>query len=81
MNPEQISDSHRKRLALVYIRQSSAHQVIHHQESQRRERAFVKRATQLGWPCEGVEIIDEDLGESLDVLGLGRGEAAGANYR
>ena len=33
MNPEQITERHRSRLALVYVRQSSLHQVIHHQES------------------------------------------------
>ena len=38
MNPEQITERQRSRLALVYVRQSSLHQVIHHQESQRRQR-------------------------------------------
>jgi DNA invertase Pin-like site-specific DNA recombinase/predicted DNA-binding protein (UPF0251 family) len=64
MNPEQITERHRSRLALVYVRQSSLHQVIHHQESQRRQRHFVERATQLGWAPERVQIIDDDLGQS-----------------
>jgi len=64
MSPEQITQQHRDRLALVYVRQSSLHQVIHHQESQRRQRHFVARAAQLGWPPERVQIVDEDLGQS-----------------
>ena len=64
MNPEQITERQRSRLALVYVRQSSLHQVIHHQESQRRQRHFVERAIQLGWAPEQVQIIDDDLGQS-----------------
>lgn len=64
MNPEQITQRHRGRLALVYVRQSSLHQVLHHQESQRRQRDFVARAAQLGWPPERVQIVDDDLGQS-----------------
>jgi excisionase family DNA binding protein len=64
MNPEQITERHRSRLAMVYVRQSSPHQVIHHQESQRRQRHFVERAAQLGWPPERIEVLDDDLGHS-----------------
>ena len=64
MNPEQITERHRSRLALVYVRQSSLHQVLHHQESQRRQRHFVERATQLGWAPDRVQIVDDDLGQS-----------------
>jgi DNA invertase Pin-like site-specific DNA recombinase len=64
MNPEQISSTHRARVAYVYIRQSSVQQVLHHQESQRRQRALVERAVQLGWARERVQLLDEDLGRS-----------------
>ena len=64
MNPEQITERHRGRLALVYVRQSSVHQVLHHQESQRRQRHFVERASQLGWPPERIQVVDDDLGQS-----------------
>ncbi|MBP8261720.1 MAG: recombinase family protein [Verrucomicrobia bacterium] len=64
MNPEQVSDRHRRRLALVYVRQSSPHQVIHHQESQRRQRQFVHRAEQLGWVADQIQVVDDDLGQS-----------------
>ncbi len=64
MNPDQIQSAHKRRLAYVYIRQSSQHQVIHHQESQRRQRGLVKRAIDLGWPADQVVMIDEDQGQS-----------------
>lgn len=73
MNPELITERHRSRLALVYVRQSSLHQVIHHQESQRRQGDFVERAIQLGWAPERVQIVDDDLGHS----GSRSGERAG----
>ncbi len=64
MTPEQISSAHHARLAYVYIRQSSLQQVLHHLESQRRQRALVERAVQLGWMPERVQVLDEDLGQS-----------------
>jgi DNA invertase Pin-like site-specific DNA recombinase len=64
MTPDQIGEAHRKRLAMVYVRQSSAHQVAHHRESQRRQRDFVRRASELGWPRERIRTIDEDQGRS-----------------
>jgi len=64
MTPDQIQSSHKRRLAYVYIRQSSQHQVIHHQESQRRQRGLVKRACDLGWPRDQVVLVDEDQGQS-----------------
>ena len=64
MHPDSITATHRSRLAYVYIRQSSLPQVLHHQESQRRQRALVERAVDLGWPRERVTVSDEDLGHS-----------------
>ncbi len=64
MNPEDITSAHRLRLACVYVRQSSEHQVLHHRESQRRQRSLVDRAFELGWSRELVVTIDEDLGQS-----------------
>jgi len=61
MNPK-ISADHLKRRAIVYIRQSSPGQVIHNQESQRRQYGLAEHARQLGF--QQVEIIDEDLGRS-----------------
>src|SRR5207249_2187936 len=64
MNPNEIAAHHRSRLALIYVRQSSPHQVLHHRESQYRQRGFRQRAADLGWPSERITVIDEDLGES-----------------
>ena len=61
MNPKITSD-HLKRRAVVYIRQSSPGQVIHNQESQRRQYGLADYARQLGF--QKVEVIDEDLGRS-----------------
>ena len=55
---------HRKRLAIVYIRQSSPQQVVNHQESKLRQYALVELAAQLGWTSDSIEIIDEDQGTS-----------------
>jgi DNA invertase Pin-like site-specific DNA recombinase len=61
MNPK-ISADHLKRRAVVYIRQSSPGQVVHNQESQRRQYGLADHARQLGF--QQVEVIDEDLGRS-----------------
>ena len=64
MNVEQITAHYRSRLACIYVRQSTSHQVYHHQESQRRQRALVDCAHQFGWSPEQVQVIDEDLGQT-----------------
>lgn len=64
MNNDQITDIQRNRLAIIYIRQSTSHQVIHHQESNRRQRDFLDRAKELGWARDRIQLIDEDLGQS-----------------
>lgn len=55
---------HRDRLAAVYVRQSTAAQVVYHQESTRLQYGLVERAVALGWTAERVLVIDEDLGHS-----------------
>lgn len=69
MNRDQITSGHRARLACVYIRQSTLRQVAEHPESQRRQRALVERALDLGWPRERVVLVDEDLGRSAARTG------------
>src|SRR5215469_10802100 len=59
-----ILDLHRKKLAVVYIRQSSLYQVENHLESQRRQYQLTERAQTLGWPSARCVVIDEDLGIS-----------------
>ncbi len=57
-----ITADHLSRRACVYIRQSTAGQVQHNLESQRRQYALVDRARGLGW--QDVDVIDDDLGIS-----------------
>lgn len=57
-----ITATHRERKAIIYIRQSSLHQTVSHQESLRLQYALQRRAIELGWIPEAVEIIDTDLG-------------------
>ena len=64
MNPEQITEVQRSRLAIVYIRQSTQYQVVNNPESQRRQRGLVELAKTLGWPKESIVEIDEDLARS-----------------
>jgi len=61
VNPKLTVD-HLSRRAVVYVRQSSPGQVLHHQESQRRQYGLVDRARELGF--QDVATIDDDLGRS-----------------
>ena len=51
-----------ERKALLYVRQSSAHQVLHNRESSALQYAMRDRLTALGW--SEIEVIDDDLGRS-----------------
>ena len=55
---EKIKSDHLQRAAYVYIRQSTAHQVRHHKESQHRQYDLANRARQLGFAK--TIVIDED---------------------
>jgi len=66
MNLTPVTPDHLSRQAYIYIRQSTEHQVVHHQESQKLQRCFVDQALKLGWPQERIVLIDDDLGESAD---------------
>ena len=48
--------------AYIYVRQSTAYQVVNNLESQRRQYGLVERARQLGW--DDVQLVDDDLGRS-----------------
>src|ERR1700735_5427829 len=65
MNPK-LTNEHLRRRAIVYIRQSSPGQVLHNQESQRRQYSLVDRARELGF--RDVTVIDDDLGRSGSSL-------------
>src|SRR6266446_3488455 len=59
---DKITPGHLQRKAMLYVRQSSLHQVAHNQESRRLQYAMKERLQQLGWSA--IEVIDEDLGRS-----------------
>jgi len=53
---------HLERKAVLHVRQSSAHQVLHDRESRALQYAMRDRLTALGW--SEIEVIDDDLGRS-----------------
>ena len=61
---EVITPQHLTRKAVIYIRQSTPHQALSHQESLRLQYALEQRAISLGWHPEEVVIVDADLGVS-----------------
>jgi DNA invertase Pin-like site-specific DNA recombinase len=59
---DKIKPGHLQRIAYVYVRQSSTHQVRHHQESRQRQYALADHARSMGFGK--TVIIDEDQGKS-----------------
>ncbi len=59
-----ITDDHRRRRAVVYVRQSSVGQVERNLESAARQYGLRDRAVELGWPAGAVAVVDEDTGRS-----------------
>src|SRR6266446_3675389 len=62
MITDKVQPHHLERKALLYVRQSSAHQVLHNRESSALQYAMRDRLTALGW--SEIEVIDDDLGRS-----------------
>jgi excisionase family DNA binding protein len=61
---QKISEAHRRRRAVVYVRQSTPTQVREHAESRARQYRLRERAVELGWPEARVAVVDGDLGRS-----------------
>ena len=59
---EKIRPHHLERKAILYVRQSSSHQVLHNRESSALQYAMRSRLTALGW--SNIETVDDDLGRS-----------------
>ena len=59
-----VTADHLRRLACLYVRQSSLQQVRDHQESTARQYALKRRALALGWAADRIVVIDDDLGLS-----------------
>jgi DNA invertase Pin-like site-specific DNA recombinase len=64
MGSELVNPNHLNRKAIVYIRQSTPHQVVSNQESLRLQYALCQRARELGWHEADIDVIDADLGLS-----------------
>jgi DNA invertase Pin-like site-specific DNA recombinase len=62
MIADKIGPHHLERKAILYVRQSSAHQVLHNRESSALQYAMRDRLTALGFT--EIEVIDDDLGRS-----------------
>jgi DNA invertase Pin-like site-specific DNA recombinase len=68
-----LTDRHRARLAVVYVRQSTYAQVERNRESTDRQYNLAARAVEFGWASEAVVVIDDDLG----VSGSGTAQRSG----
>lgn len=64
MASDLVTPAHLARRAVVYVRQSTPHQVLSNQESLRLQYALRERARGLGWHEADIEVIDADLGLS-----------------
>ncbi|MGY8668983.1 recombinase family protein [Bradyrhizobium sp. UFLA05-109] len=58
-----IAPAHLACAAFVYIRQSTAYQVVNNLERQRRQYGLVERARQLGW--EDAQLVGADPGGTV----------------
>ena len=75
MNSAPVLPSHLRRKAVIYIRQSTGHQVMSNQESQRLQHDMKLHALRLGWPESAIEIVEADTGTSAQTT------AGRAGYR
>src|SRR6266545_2554694 len=64
-----ITASHRSRVVIIYVRQSTLAQLERNTESTARQYDLAERAVELGWPSSAVRVVDADLGVSGSVLG------------
>ena len=72
---DKIAATHRERLAVIYVRQSTLAQVRDHRESTARQYALAEEAVRLGWDRARIVVIDADLGVS------GRTASARAGFK
>ena len=64
MGSDLVTSHHLTRRAVIYVRQSTPHQVLTNQESLRLQYALQQRARVLGWHEADIEVVDADLGLS-----------------
>src|SRR5712664_1655129 len=61
---QKVTARHVQRQAMLYVRQSTLHQVLENTESTARQYALRERAIALGWETSRIVVIDQDLGQS-----------------
>lgn len=61
---QKVTARHLSRQAMLYVRQSTLHQVLENTESTARQYALRERAIALGWEASRIVVIDSDLGQS-----------------
>jgi DNA invertase Pin-like site-specific DNA recombinase len=59
-----VTARHLQRQAMLYVRQSTLHQVLENTESTARQYGLRERAIALGWEASRIVVIDQDLGQS-----------------
>lgn len=59
-----VQQQHLNRKAVIYIRQSTGHQVLSNVESRRMQHAMRDHARRLGWGDDQVEVVEADTGVS-----------------
>ena len=59
-----VTADHLRKQAILYVRQSTLHQVKENRESTALQYDLKRHAQELGWSVEQTVVIDEDLGES-----------------
>jgi hypothetical protein len=68
-----IQSRHLARRAVIYVRQSSPHQVLNNTESQRLQYAMTRRACELGWHDRDVVVVDDDTEHSVTRFRMNAG--------
>jgi len=61
---QKVTARHLSRQAMLYVRQSTLHQVLENTESTARLYGLRERAIALGWDASRIVVIDSDLGQS-----------------
>src|SRR4051812_47289138 len=61
MGSDPVTSRHLARCAVIYVRQSTPHQVLTNRESLRLQHALQQRAQALGWHEADIEVVDVDL--------------------
>jgi DNA invertase Pin-like site-specific DNA recombinase len=61
---DKVRVDHLRRIAYIYVRQSTLQQVRQNQESTLRQYDLQRRALEMGWSKELIQVIDDDQGQS-----------------